>query len=475
MPTERTGYVEPCKDAKGRLYYRARIHLADGTRPRFRVPDERAYSEERAREWAAWLQEREDATGEILAATRERRAREGRRAPADRAGETVADWTDRWLKDRRARGLSSVDTDGGRLRRHVLPLLARKAMASVTRADIEDVRDALDAKVTAALEVAKLSGARPRFNWKTAINAWGLITRMFRDASASKNRDLRVREDDPTKGVEAPERGAKTGKVYLYPDEFLKLVSCADVPLKWRRLYAVTTYLYARAAEVKGLEWADTDGARGIVHIHKTVDRRTGKEEETKTGASRRLPIEPALAPLLEAMRAEKRGPRVIADLPDTDRKLARQLRHHLQIAGVERRELLHSSPTTKPVTFHDLRATGITWCAVRGDDPLRIKQRAGHSTFSTTEGYIREAENLREAFGDVFPPLPAALLEQPTKSPTRSQLCGRIVEPPGIEADGGCARNPDRTRDPDPDRRPKSSPSDASGSGGRSCSLRAG
>jgi hypothetical protein len=25
------------------------------------------------------------------------------------------------------------------------------------------------------------------------------------------------------------------------------------------------------------------------------------------------------------------------------------------------------------------LRATGITWAAVRGDDPLRIKQRAGH------------------------------------------------------------------------------------------------
>ncbi len=64
-------------------------------------------------------------------------------------------------------------------------------------------------------------------------------------------------------------------------------------------------------------------------------------------------------------------------------------------------------------MTFHDLRSTGITWCAVRGDEPLRIKQRAGHATFSTTEGYIREAENLRETnFGTPFPPLPDALLE---------------------------------------------------------------
>ena len=44
---------------------------------------------------------------------------------------------------------------------------------------------------------------------------------------------------------------------------------------------------------------------------------------------------------------------------------------------------------------------------AARGDDPLRIKQRAGHSSFRTTEGYIREAENLGASFGKVFPPLP--------------------------------------------------------------------
>jgi hypothetical protein len=70
-------------------------------------------------------------------------------------------------------------------------------------------------------------------------------------------------------------------------------------------------------------------------------------------------------------------------------------------------------SPTRKPMTWHDLRATGITWLAVRGDDPLKIKQRAGHTTCQTTEGYIREAEAVREAFGDVFPTLPASVLSR--------------------------------------------------------------
>lgn len=85
-------------------------------------------------------------------------------------------------------------------------------------------------------------------------------------------------------------------------------------------------------------------------------------------------------------------------------------LREHLQLAGVTRAELFASDRTRRAITFHDLRATGITWAAARGDDSHRIKQRAGHKSFSTTEIYIREAENLREGFGTPFPPLPADL-----------------------------------------------------------------
>lgn len=62
---------------------------------------------------------------------------------------------------------------------------------------------------------------------------------------------------------------------------------------------------------------------------------------------------------------------------------------------------------TRKAITFHDLRATGITWCAIRGDEPLRIMQRAGHADFETTKIYLREAENLAAGFGTVFPALP--------------------------------------------------------------------
>jgi hypothetical protein len=49
----------------------------------------------------------------------------------------------------------------------------------------------------------------------------------------------------------------------------------------------------------------------------------------------------------------------------------------------------------------------------VRGDDPLKIMQRAGHADFETARIYLREAENLAQGFGDVLPPLPGSLLRR--------------------------------------------------------------
>src|SRR5258708_17238088 len=85
---------------------------------------------------------------------------------------------------------------------------------------------------------------------------------------------------------------------------------------------------------------------------------------------------------------------------------LSAKLKGYLRRAGVDRADLFVSDATRKAITFHDLRATGITWMAIRGDEPLRIMQRAGHDDFDTTQRYIREAEAVREGFGEVFPPL---------------------------------------------------------------------
>jgi hypothetical protein len=85
---------------------------------------------------------------------------------------------------------------------------------------------------------------------------------------------------------------------------------------------------------------------------------------------------------------------------------------------------------------------------AARGGDPVRIKQRAGHKSFSTTEGYIREGENLRAGFGEPLPSLPADLAtvsarvselrRRPTRGTANFPWYG--VEQRGIEPRSPCA-----------------------------------
>lgn len=343
-----------------------------------------------------------DDRAKALAATLARRAREAGYVPADTT-ETVAEWSERWLEEREGRGLTSTKDDKSRLKLHVLPTLGTLSMGMVTRNDVEGLVEVLDGKVRAGT-----------ISWKTARHAWALVTRMFRDAKASKKRDLRCREDNPTTDVEGPDRGVRKSKQFLFPSELLALVACERVPQHWRRLFAVAVYTGARAGELAALDWQDVDLERGLLHIHRAADRLHGGTKSTKTGVSRRVAIEPELLPLLVTMRAEAGGDEARgALLPFMANKSewSKNLRQYLAWAGVKRADLFADDATRKPMTFHDLRSSYCTWAAVRGDDPLKIKQRAGHSTFQTTELYIRIAESFADAFGDVFPPLPAEAL----------------------------------------------------------------
>ncbi|HXN30512.1 MAG TPA: tyrosine-type recombinase/integrase [Polyangiaceae bacterium] len=159
---------------------------------------------------------------------------------------------------------------------------------------------------------------------------------------------------------------------------------------------------------MRTLRWEDVDLDHGTLHIHRSNDRVRGREGSTKSGAARRPPIEPALTPLLRALFIEAGGKGLVLAMPNIGDQ-SRKLRTYLRRAGVTRADLFASDATRKAITFHDLRASGIAWCAARGDEPLKIQQRAGHEDFDTTAIYVREAENLAAGFGDVFPPCPRA------------------------------------------------------------------
>src|SRR5262249_17919242 len=143
-------------------------------------------------------------------------------------------------------------------------------------------------------------------------NVWSVVTKMFADAQSSKTAALRVRSDNPAAGVAGPDRGVTRSKTYLYPGEFLALVSCPRVPLAWRRLCAFPTYPYLRAGELEALGPEDVDVERALIHVHRAVDRSRNGVKGTKSQLARRVPIEPALLPLARTLRQEARGPRFL-------------------------------------------------------------------------------------------------------------------------------------------------------------------
>ncbi len=368
--------------------WKARLTLPDGTRRV--VPLPRWYDERKARAKAQEMALAVQANGADLIE---------KAAPA--RGETVEQYSARWLAAREARGLTSVGDDQSRLRTHVFEALGKLEVRAVVRRDIERLVEALDAKIM-----------RCEISWKTATNVWLVVSKLFADACGSKQLALRVRDDSPAAGVRGPDRGVRKAKVYLYPSECTALLACDEVPLRWRRVFAVAVYSYLRANEVRALRWEDVDLDHGVIHVHRSIDSARGVDKATKAKKAGRIAIEPALLPLLRLMHAEANGVgRVLCWMP-SDPKLALGLRKALRQAGVTRADLFANDATRKNITFHDLRATAATWAAVRGDEPIKLMHRLSHESITTTMMYVREAENVGESFGEVFPRLPASLIE---------------------------------------------------------------
>ncbi len=369
--------------------WQAQVTLGDGSRKRLK-PFPKGTSEAMAREKAAYHAE--------LA------AKVNPKKPQLTAAPEIPDtpmgrWFKAWIADREARLFSSTRDNTAHYLLHVVQGLGVKHVRDWTRDDLRKLSLALDGKV----QEGKIA-------WKTAVNVWATATKMCADAAESKRDTIRCRADNPAIGVRGPDRGDEVGEQMLYPSAFLKFVTCETVPLRWRRLVTLAIYLYPRDAELRALHCRDLDIEHRSIKITKALSKRTGEVKATKGRRHRTPTMEANVVPLVEAMIQGRGGAELLIPEMPSERDMARGLRRYLKKAGIERHELHFKTPTTRPMRWHDLRATGISWMAVRGDDALKIQHRAGHTDFETTQRYIRVAEALREGFGDVFPELPPEL-----------------------------------------------------------------
>lgn len=348
-----------------------------------------------------------------------------------RHGQTVDEWFDLWCADRVRRGEVSSDKDDRcAYRVHIACFIGKLAIAEVGKGEIQAIVARLDERIIVGnggeVDEPGLDG----ISWKRASNVWTTLSAMFRDAAHSKPaRGLVVRADDPTADVQPPERGLKRKRAFLYPNEYLQLVTAPaiwessgrDILVarhyrRWARLFTLAIYLMMRAGELRALRWEHIDLEHRVITVKFAAVPKTAgrKEKAPKNGTVRRYEIPAAVLPLLTLMREEAGGEKArghIMKMPP-EGELADKLRRYCRLAGLTREDLFTNSTTQARIDFHDLRATGITWRARDPRaNPYDIMIAAGHRDLKVTQGYIREVQALPAAFGELFPSVPAIVL----------------------------------------------------------------
>jgi integrase len=202
-----------------------------------------------------------------------------------RNAQSVSDLCDLYLADaqsgrlitrRRApKKISTLDTDRGRIERHIKPLLGRRTVASVTREDIETFMHDVAGGKTAGKTKTKARGlARVRGGKGTASRTVGLLGAIFTYAVRR-----RLRPDNPVHGVVRPADGRRERR--LTDNEYRALGTAlrkAEATSIWPAAIAVVRFLSVtgwRSGEALALRWDEID-----------LERRTAVLGDSKTGRS---------------------------------------------------------------------------------------------------------------------------------------------------------------------------------------------
>ena len=253
---------------------------------------------------------------------------------------TFGQFADRYLRDHASKKQDGGEVDELRLRLHILPMLGKKPLTGIHRADI------------AQYQAERAQKAKPA----TVNRDVQLIKSMY-----SRAIEWGVAYENPCKGVKLLRENNSRLRVLTYEEED-NLLSAA---IESRRpelapfiVLGLNTAL--RRGELFRLDWQDVDLEHGHVYVH-----------QSKSGKPRRVPLNrESMQALLDL------GPAKSGKLFSFENNVRRTFNHAVKKAGL------------KDVTPHTLRHTCLSRLAARGVDLVTVQALAGHAQISTTLRY---------------------------------------------------------------------------------------
>lgn len=238
---------------------------------------------------------------EAVLRERKREIRDGVwRAPVERATParpTVAEYAERWFKEREAADVRTVNVERQRYDTHVAPVLARKRMDEVRRPDIKALMMRVQAATTERDEP---------FAPRTVRHIYNVARAMFRSAVddevvTASPCTLRVRKGELPPVIDK-DPNWRPGAVFTR-DEVEALISDERIAMDRRVLYALIVFTGTRFGEAVGRRWRDYD--REAKPLGKLTVATQHEGRSLKTGRPREIPVHPTLARILAAWRLQ--------------------------------------------------------------------------------------------------------------------------------------------------------------------------
>ena len=291
---------------------------------------------------------------------------------------TVNELCDRYLAEcpltKISKRPSSWKTDTTNLRRHVQPLLGKRLICDLTRADIaRAVRDITDGVTAGDIKTKRQGVARVRGGSGSAARVKTTLSAMFNWAI---NHELM--EKNPATGIEVA-RTRMLGR-FLSDAEATRLLHLLDVQsasgeINAQHANAIRLLLFtgARKSEILGLRWSEVDLPRNRLSI---------PPERTKSGKHngvRYIPLGTAARDILLAI------PRSGVFVFPADR-MARS--GHL--TGIQKTwNRVRHECDLDDMRLHDLRHSFASFAVTNGENIYLISAALGHATTRMTERYL--------------------------------------------------------------------------------------